>query len=118
MTPLSPAIVERAAEAMYVDEFSQVRESIPMPWDDAPNFRRNRYRSLARAALPSAIPEAMPCVICDEIVEIDDERIRQEHAGFIDTPGGFEHMGDVWNQISKWADLIRARSAKQKGEDK
>jgi hypothetical protein len=109
---LNPAIVERAAEAMYVDEFSQVRESIPMPWGDAPDFRRNRYRSLARAALQSAIPEAVEgCPICDEIVEINDERIQQEQKGFIDTPGGFEHMGDVWNQISKWADLIRARCA-------
>jgi hypothetical protein len=78
---------------------------------------RDWYCKLARAALASAIQEAVkPCPICEEIVEIDDERIRQEHAGFIDTPGGFEHMGDVWNQISKWADLIRARGAGQKGE--
>jgi dihydrofolate reductase (trimethoprim resistance protein) len=67
---------------------------------------------------PSAIREAVEgdrerCSICDEIVEIDDERIRQEERGFVDSPGGFEHMGDVWNQISKWAAAIRAR-----GEEK
>ena len=48
--------------------------------------------------------------VCADIVMIDDERALQEKAGFIDTPVGLEHMGDVWNQLSKWAYLVRVPS--------
>jgi hypothetical protein len=57
---------------------------------------------LAETAEPN--PER---VVCDEIIRIDDERLWQERSGFVGTPGGFEHMDDVWRKISKWASTLR-----------
>lgn len=41
--------------------------------------------------------------ICKEIVEIMDEYNRQmRERGHINTPGGFEHLGDVWSTFQRW----------------
>jgi hypothetical protein len=45
--------------------------------------------------------------VCDEIVMIMRTYREQEAAGSVDTPGGLEHMGDVWKQLSEWDETIR-----------
>lgn len=40
--------------------------------------------------------------ICDEIQAIMATYRKQEAAGGVDTPGGLEHMGDVWRLFRKW----------------
>jgi hypothetical protein len=46
--------------------------------------------------------------VCKEILYIEEEYRRQEETGYIDTPGGLEHMGDVWKQIHEWANSLNA----------
>ena len=45
--------------------------------------------------------------VCDEVVEIMEEYDRQEAASGVDTPGGLEHMGDVWRLLRKWETQIK-----------
>lgn len=40
--------------------------------------------------------------ICAEIQEIMETFREQEAAGGVDTPGGLEHMGDVWKLFARW----------------
>ena len=40
----------------------------------------------------------------------------QEAAGNVDTPGGLEHMGDVWRLLRRW-DTELAKSAPQPQSD-
>lgn len=40
--------------------------------------------------------------VCDGIREIMATYRKQEARGGVDTPGGLEHMGDVWRLLSKW----------------
>lgn len=44
--------------------------------------------------------------VCKEIQEIMVTYREQEAAGSIDTPGGLEHMGDVWRLLRKWDKLL------------
>lgn len=46
--------------------------------------------------------------VCDEIMEIMETYREQEAAGGVDTPGGLEHMGDVWRLLKKWDALLRS----------
>jgi hypothetical protein len=46
--------------------------------------------------------------VCDEILQIMetyDRQLEREHWG-VDTPGGLEHMGDVWRLLDKWRGKI------------
>jgi hypothetical protein len=46
--------------------------------------------------------------VCDEIIEImatHDEQMNKN--GYVDTPGGLEHMGDVWRLLSRWRDELK-----------
>lgn len=45
--------------------------------------------------------------IGDEIIEIMATYDQQAEGG-IDTPGGLEHMGDVWRLLRGWADRLKA----------
>lgn len=46
--------------------------------------------------------------ICDEIAEIMRTYREQENeCGYVDTPGGLEHMGDVWRLLHDWDDRYR-----------
>ena len=40
--------------------------------------------------------------ICDEILAIMKTYHEQEKSGGVDTPGGLEHMGDVWALFHTW----------------
>lgn len=41
--------------------------------------------------------------ICAEIQEIMRVYREQEaKQGYVDTPGGLEHMGDVWSLLTRW----------------
>ncbi len=51
--------------------------------------------------------------VCKEIVAIMEQYEQQMSAGNFGTPGGLEHMGDVWTLLSCWAQMIKA----EEGED-
>jgi hypothetical protein len=51
--------------------------------------------------------------IADEIIEIMDTYDRQKvQSGYVDTPGGLEHMGDVWGMLDRWRNAIRNERSK------
>ena len=46
--------------------------------------------------------------VCKEIMEIMREYAKQSSSPYgVDTPGGLEHMGDVWRLLSKWDRWLR-----------
>lgn len=49
--------------------------------------------------------------VCDEIVSIMEEYDRQSAKGYVDTPGGLEHMGDVWQLLDAWRTALKAAIA-------
>lgn len=47
-------------------------------------------------------------IVCDEILEIMATYHEQEaRPSGVDTPGGLEHMGDVWGLFSKWEAMLK-----------
>ena len=46
--------------------------------------------------------------VCAEIREIMIVYCEQEAASNLDTPGGLEHMGDVWKLFARWDAELRA----------
>jgi hypothetical protein len=45
--------------------------------------------------------------VCAEILAIMKTYHEQEKSAFgVDTPGGLEHMGDVWKLFSKWEGML------------
>lgn len=46
--------------------------------------------------------------VCDEILAIMQVYHEQEAADGVDTPGGLEHMGDVWRLLGKWEQMLKA----------
>lgn len=50
-------------------------------------------------------------IICQEILEIMATYHEQAAAGSVDTPGGLEHMGDVWKLFSKWERRLHETSS-------
>jgi len=40
--------------------------------------------------------------VCAEIQAIMETRRRQQSEGVEGTPGGLEHMGDVWRLLARW----------------
>ena len=48
--------------------------------------------------------------VCKEIIEIMNTYDEQEaERGYVDTPGGLEHMGDVWRLLRRWRDALEAK---------
>lgn len=45
--------------------------------------------------------------VLDEIKAIMATYREQEKRGYVDTPGGLEHMGDVWRLLGKWDEALR-----------
>lgn len=69
--------------------------------------------ALAAPATPPASPEPAkatdtPPSVADEILAIMATYREQEQRGDIDTPGGLEHMGDVWRLFKKWEGVLRS----------
>ncbi len=55
--------------------------------------------------LSHALPEnadASETEVCDEILSIMKVYHEQDARGSVDTPGGLEHIGDVWRLFKKW----------------
>ena len=40
--------------------------------------------------------------VCDEIQSIVQTYREQQATGYVDTPGGLEHMDDVWSLLFRW----------------
>ena len=62
-------------------------------------------------AIASGLPIDMPVTakdkVCAEIREIMETYREQEASPRgIDTPGGLEHMGDVWKLLRKWDKML------------
>lgn len=116
MTPLSPTIIERAAEASFA-EFNKTY-GVETAWADAPDYVQDEVRRFTRAALQSAIPEAVAeereaCAKIAEMFSINKTPIHP------DVP--WIAMGDAQRHVAHMtcqcmAKAIRARSAEQKGE--
>jgi hypothetical protein len=52
--------------------------------------------------------KAVMGAIREEILSICKEYHAQVDAhGYIDTPGGLEHMGDVWRLLLRWEQMIK-----------
>lgn len=45
--------------------------------------------------------------ICDEILRIMKVYHQQMDAGNLGTPGGLEHMGDVWKLFERWDNKLK-----------
>jgi|SRR5215472_6325043 len=46
--------------------------------------------------------------VCRQILTIMETYREQEKEGYVDTPGGLEHMGDVWRLLAEWDEQLRA----------
>jgi len=49
--------------------------------------------------------------VCDEIQRIMEVYREQEASDYgVDTPGGLEHMGDVWRLLREWDEALEDKS--------
>ena len=63
--------------------------------------------SLAEIKRKFALSSKTPQVkVCEEILEIMATYREQEDEGHVDSPGGLEHMGDVWSLLRKCEKMI------------
>lgn len=73
---------------------------------------RVEHNALARAYLEQAAQLAAmtaASTVCAEIMEIMATYREQEASRYgVDTPGGLEHMGDVWRLLGEWDERLRA----------
>ena len=46
--------------------------------------------------------------VCQEIIRIMQTYDNQKAAGIYGTPGGLEHMGDVWRMLDRWRAALLA----------
>lgn len=59
-----------------------------------------------KAGEPST--ETAASAVCTEIMEIMATYREQEaELGYVDTPGGLEHMGDAWRLLGEWDERLR-----------
>lgn len=59
-------------------------------------------------ASPNVPPAEPGPFIASEILRIMATYHEQENAGGVDTPGGLEHIGDVWRLFKKWESMLLA----------
>ena len=82
-----------------------------VPFDALDEYKQCAL-TVARALLAIAEPmqdmreRARPTPVEQEILDI--MRDYDEQWPNIDTPGGFEHLGDVWKTMQKWRKAIAA----------
>lgn len=46
--------------------------------------------------------------VCEEILEIMKVYHEQNARGYVDSPGGLEHKGDVWRMLARWEKVLKA----------
>jgi hypothetical protein len=141
MTHLDPDVVERAAEAMYVAHAKNGNRPL-VPFATLRNDSKDWYRSLVRAALASAIPEAVknekasvagwmlehsyPTGHGDTVADLLVELVGHERGacakiardGCLVPPDGGSPTEEEADMCDRIATLILARSAEKKGEGK
>ncbi len=54
--------------------------------------------------------------VTSQIQEIMKEYRHQYAKGYVDSPGGLEHMGDVWSLLWKWDEALAERALSVEGE--
>jgi fibronectin type 3 domain-containing protein len=117
MTPLSPTIIERAAEASFA-EFNKTY-GVETAWADAPDYVQDEVRRFTRAALQSAIPEAVAeererCAkMADDMAMQSDMRAAAHDERSMEAFADQDSATD----FRSVATAIRAISAEQKGEE-
>lgn len=47
--------------------------------------------------------------VCEEILDIMKTYHEQMEEGDLGTPGGLEHMGDVWKLLLRWEKKLKSR---------
>jgi len=74
----------------------------------------NSPKALAKtASRPAREDENMDTktIICNEILRIMAVYHEQDASpSGIGTPGGLEHMGDVWRLLGRWEDMLKERT--------
>jgi hypothetical protein len=130
---IDPAIIERAAGAIYKLRVKECMYAC-LSWEDCDKHAKERARDLARAALASAIPEAVeqerarcvaeimrmhryvsaPSPFNSDILAIESKREAYELAAEMVAVLAFPWETER-DQITRAAQ-IRARSAEQKGD--
>lgn len=55
----------------------------------------------------AAMTKAAMTKVCREMLQIMDTYHEQERSGHVGTPGGLEHMGDVWRLLERWERELR-----------
>jgi len=68
--------------------------------------------------MPEPIREEILKSVCDEIQRIAQTYREQEASrDGVSTPGGLEHMGDVWKLLLRW-DARLSQPAERKGRER
>ena len=111
---LSDKVIESMAEAMWHEDAKRCGTKRYVLWSEAGLGDHEKFRGFALVAekAQSRDWQAM-LIVCEEILEIQKEYDTQNQKGYVDSPGGLEHMGDVWTQIAVWAGTIRAALEKE-----
>ena len=75
------------------------------------------FIAVSRTAVPALLDEVERLrSVTNQIVAIMHTYDEQEAAGCVDTPGGLEHMGDVWRLLDRWRAALAPQE--QKGDRK
>lgn len=72
-------------------------------------FSPYKGKPIYKALMKAAVARLAEREVCAEILAIMDTY--HEQYPNIDTPGGFEHMGDVWGKFVEWETKLRGEKA-------
>ena len=124
----SQEAVEAAAKAIVSDILADMtdRRGLRQEWegidDDIQAEIKGVWEGIASkhlSALPSpdtALMDEVEKKVCDEVIKIMDTYDEQEAKGYVYSPGGLEHMGDVWRLLDKWRKALNSsRNATGRG---
>lgn len=87
------------------DDDLVVREWLPLPGAFLEPWHVREHNAVARAYLASEPAREIGAEIM-EIMATYREQQASRHG--VDTPGGLEHMGDVWKLLAEWDERLRA----------
>lgn len=102
-----------AREKVLEERVSELQNTIRETLDESAAVKHGLVDPLT--ARVKTLEDAMDCSIYREIIEIvKDYREQSASAYGVDTPGGLEHMGDVWRLLCKWEPIAQqALAAKE-----